>query len=559
MNRAEHLNTIRNGHFDVLVVGGGITGAGIALDAALRGLSVALLERTDFGAGTSGVSSKMVHAGLRYIFGDPDLVKEASKERQRLFYACAHLARPLEYIVPVYENTQDYDMHNLPQILDRYDELAEHSNSRNHQLLNPEQLSREMPQLRSPLVMVGSYWDGVMDDARVTIEVIHSAVEAGARVLNHAPVLQFVKDPRGKAIGVKFQDDVSKGKEQHTVTASAIVSATGVYTDLLLEMADHRSHIPVLRPTKGIHLIFRKSITNGKAFTIPMGKNILTFLVPIFNDYLIMGTTDTDYPVHGYEDLDIIPVNQEEVVYNLKILDDLFPGIFTETDIIACYSGVRPLIHQVYTSDKQMSESDVSRAHQIWQTPSGVWAISGGKYTTFRLMAEQLVDRVVGDLQNKATVGKLQPCSTAKRRYHGSPALTGLPGESESWITSMARKVKSETDLPWDCCLHLCEAYGTSVDMLVEQIKQKPVQGSRLGEGRPIVTGEIYHAVKHEMCLTVSDFLIRRTPLRFMENQGLDIAPKVAEEMAKLFDWDQSTIEMQIQDYRNFIEGTWTS
>jgi glycerol-3-phosphate dehydrogenase len=208
VNWAEHLNSIRNNHFDVLVVGGGITGAGIALDAALRGLSVALLERIDFGAGTSGVSSKMVHAGLRYIFGDPDLVREASRERQHLFYACAHLARPLEYILP-------------------------------------------------------------------------------------------------------------------------------------------------------------------------------------------------------------------------------------------CYSGVRQLIRQVYTSDKQMSESEVSRAHHIWQTLSYVWAISGGKFTKFRLMAEQLVDRVGGDLQNKAIVGKLQPCSTATRRYHGSPALTVVPGESEIWITSMACKVKS--------------------------------------------------------------------------------------------------------------------
>jgi len=558
MNRTKQLDAVRNGHFNVLVIGGGITGAGIAWDAALRGLSVALLERTDFGAGTSGVSSKMVHAGLRYMFGDPELVQEASVERQRIFRACAHLARPLEYCVPVYEDTPEYNLESLPGILSRYDELADYCNAQPHRLLDPEMVARELPQMREPLRMFGSYWDGVMDDARITVEVIHAAAEVGARVLNHASVIGFHKNAQGRVTGARFRDEAPEsGGVEYSVTAEAVVSAAGVYTDLLLSLESENPCEPALRPSKGVHLIFRSSLTRGRALTIPMGGNILTFLVPIFRDYLAMGTTDTDYPVTQYKDLDRVPVDRDDVRYNLDILEILFPGIFAEKDIVACYSGVRPLVRPKVEPGEQISESDTSRTHHIWQTPGGIWAIAGGKFTTFRLMAEQIVNAVVDSLKRRGTIGEILPCSTVRRRYHGAPPLEGHAGESEQWIVQTAAEFQEKSGLPEDCCLHLCEAYGTAVDGIFELIRRDPRLGDRIGEARPIVMAEIRYAVKCEMCCSLSDFLVRRSPLRFMEDQGLDVASKVASEMAEILNWKPATTGAQVEEYCSYIEEIW--
>jgi glycerol-3-phosphate dehydrogenase len=559
MDRSKHLEAVGNGHFDVLIIGGGITGAGIAWDASLRGLSVALLERTDFGAGTSGVSSKMVHAGLRYMFGDSELVREASVERQWMFRACGHLACPVEYLVPVYEDTPEYDMSSLPGILARYDELADWRNTRSHALLDPEKISAEIPSLRSPLAMVGSYWDGVMDDARVTLEVVHSAAESGARVLNHAPVTGFLKDPRGQVTGVRFRDEApGSSSNEYTVRATAVVAAAGVYTDILLDLAAEGFREAMLRPSKGVHLVFRSSITGGKAMTFPMGGNILTFLVPLFQDYLAMGTTDTDYPVRRYEDLDYVPVDREDVRYNLDILAELFPGTFWEKDIVACYSGVRPLIKPQAQAGRQVSESDTSRTHRIWRNRNGIWVIAGGKYTTFRLMAEQLVDRIASDLKDRGAIGALQPCSTAERRCHGAPPIEGREGESEDWIACRAAELQRQLELPRDCCRHLCTSYGTGVERLLQLVQTGPELGKRLGEGRAPVLAEINHAVESEMCCSIHDFLIRRTPLRFMENQGLDLAEAVADRMGELLGWSNHVKQEQVEEYRRYIEGVWT-
>ena len=558
MNRSQHLKALREGRFDVLVIGGGITGAGIAWDASLRGLSVALLERRDFGSGTSGVSSKMVHAGLRYMFGDPELVREASVERQRLFRACGHLARPLEHYLPVYDETPEYDLESLPGILARYDELAAYRNAGPHRLLEPEEVAREMPSLRGPARMVGAYWDGVMDDARITLEVVHAAAEVGAAVLNYAPVTGFLKDSRGRVTGVRFTDDDpgSDGGE-YTVSAHAVVSATGVYTDLLLDLESQTPREGTLRPSKGVHLVFRSSLTGGKALTFPVGGNVLTFMIPIQRGYLAMGTTDSDYPVRCYPDLDRVPVDREDVQYNLKILESHFPGVFAERDIVACYAGVRPLLRPKAEPGRQISESDTSRTHRIWRTPAGMWAIAGGKYTTFRLMAEQVVDAVAATLLEQGSIGKPAPCSTFEGRYHGAPPLEGQAGESERWLARSAAELQGESGLAEDCCLHLCEAYGTAAKTVLELIRREPPLGARLAEGRPVVLAEVSYAVEREMCRSVTDFLARRTPLRFMEHQGLDAAPQVAREMARLLSWTPLTAQAQADDYRRYLAEVW--
>ena len=559
MRRAEHLARISGSHFQVLVIGGGITGAGIAWDCALRGLSVALLERTDFAAGTSGVSSKMVHAGLRYIANDSGLVREAGVERERMLRACPHLARPIEYLLPAYDDTPEYNAATLAGILARYDELAGTHGTTPLRSPDPEEVLAAMPKLRPKPLLVGSYWDGVMDDARVTLEVILAAADAGATMLNHAPVTAFVHDVTGQVRGVRFQDEApGRPTVEHTVTANAVVSAAGPYTDLVLSLAgESGTTAQAIRPSKGIHLVFKKHLTAGKAVVIPAGANVLYFLVPFRRGYLAMGCTDLDYPVQSYADLDHVPVTKEEINLNLDLLNRVFPGEFHGRDIVACYSGVRPLVRPIPAAGRLLSESDTSRAHRIWKTETGLWAIAGGKFTTFRLMAEQLVDQVVADLGRRGILRESPPCTTAGRRYQGAPASPANPAGIGEWLAETSARLKKTTGLPEDCCMHLCEAYGSAVDRLETLIREEPPLGERIGEGRPFVLAEVTHAVQAEMCLSASDFLIRRTPLRFLEQQGLDVLETVVDLLAEHLGWDSSVQEQQAEEYRESIRRVW--
>ena len=542
MNRAEHLRRISGRHVQVLVIGGGITGAGVAWDCALRGLSVALLERTDFAAGTSSASSKMVHAGLRYMVNDPELVREACRERRRMFAACPHLARPLEYWLPAYPDTPEYDAATLPGILARYDELAGGDVSSLHRLIEAGEALAAMPALRRTPLRVGSYWDGVMDDARVNLEVILAAAGAGAAVLNHAPVVGFLKSRTGRVHGVAFRDeDPGAPGAEHEVTADAVVSAAGVYTDLLLSMGEGGP--PALRPSKGIHLVFRSEVTKGRAIVVPVGGNVLYFLVPLRPGYLAMGCTDTDYPVAGYDGLDHVPSTEEEVRSTLAIFDRVLPGAFPREKVVACYAGVRPLVRPPQAEGRALSESDTSRTHRIWRTPGGVWAIAGGKYTTFRLMAEQLTDRVVEEL------GAARPCSTADRPYHGAPAAD----RPAAGLAAIERAFARRTGLAPNCCRHLASAYGTSAGEVAGRIERDPALGERIAADRPFVLAEMEHAVEREMCRGVADFLARRTQLRFLEHQGLDVLDKVADRLAVLLGWNAATRRRQAEEYREHI------
>jgi glycerol-3-phosphate dehydrogenase len=546
LDRAEQLARAR-GHFQVVVIGGGITGAGIAWDCALRGLSTALLERTDFAAGTSSASSKMVHAGLRYMVNDPELVREASSERQRLFRACPHLAWPMEFLLPAYGDTPEYDAHALPAVLERYDELAGCRNTARGRMLDPRSLLADIPGLRGSPLAVGSYWDGMMDDARFTLAVARSAAEAGAVVLNHAPVTGFLRDCAGRVRGVRFRDEdpggprgggepgeLGEAGELGELTADAVVLAAGVFTDLLLrEAGEERSES--LRPSKGMHLVFRSELTGGRALVVPVGGNVLYFLVPFRPGYLAMGCTDTDYPVRSCAELDHVPTTEEEVELTLGILDKVLPGVFGREQVAACYAGVRPLVRPAQEPGRPLralSESDTSRTHRIWRAAGGVWVIAGGKFTTFRLMAEQLVDAVASDLQGRGLLRSSPPCLTSDRRCHGAPALAGGPEALEGWLARATPELAREAGLPLDCARHLASAYGTDA---------------------PFVRAEIHWAVEQEMCRSASDFLARRTQLRFVERMGLDVLDAVVEELGRCLGWGAELRRRQAEEYREHL------
>jgi len=562
LDRGEHLERIRGRHFQVLVVGGGITGAGIAWDCALRGLSVALLERTDFAAGTSGYSSKMVHAGLRYMVSDPQLVVEASLERRRLLASGPHLAWPVEYLLPAYADSPEYDAAALPGVLECYDELAGHRNTAPGRMLDPARVLADIPALRPSPLAVGSYWDGLMDDARLALEVIHSAAQAGAAAANHAPVTGFLQDAAGRVVGARFRDEDPGGPGgEHEVTADAVVSAAGVFTDLLLGAA--QGEPPALRPSKGIHLVVRSEATAGRALVLPVGGNVLYFLVPFRPGYLAMGCTDTDYPVCGYDGLDRVPTTEQEVEFTLGLLDRLLPGMFDRGQVVACYAGVRPLLAPL--AGRGLSASATSRTHRIWQGRGGIWTVAGGKYTTFRIMAEQTVDRVVEDLRSRVPALRVRPCRTAAVAYHGAPELGDCSGWSSggaagdpsaafgAWQDREAGRIGRQYGLPADIGRHLAGAYGTCAAEVAALVREDPALGERIAAGRPFVRAELRYAVEREMCRSAADFLIRRTQLRFLEHQGLDVLDTVVEGLAGLLGWGVATRRAQAEEYREYI------
>jgi glycerol-3-phosphate dehydrogenase len=556
LDRGEHLRRISGRHFQVLVIGGGITGAGIAWDCALRGLSVALLERTDFAAGTSGLSSKMVHAGLRYMAGDPQLVAEASLERRRLLASGPHLAWPVEYLLPAWADNPEYDAAGLPGVLERYDELAGRRNSAPARMLDPARVLADIPALRRSPLAVGSYWDGLMDDARLTLEVIRSAALAGAAVANHAPVTRFLQDAAGRVTGARFRDeDPGNPGGEHEVTADAVVSASGVFTDLLLG-AEGGQAAPALRPSKGIHLVVRSEATSGRALVLPVGGNVLYFLVPFRPGYLAMGCTDTDYPVRGYDELDRVPTTEQEVEFTLGLLDRLLPGVFGLGEVVACYAGVRPLLAP--PAGSSLSASATSRTHRIWRAPGGIWAVAGGKYTTFRLMAEQTVDRLVEELRSRSPALRVGPCRTAELGYHGAPQLPGGAGSDPraafaAWQAREAGSIGRRFGLPPDVCRHLASAYGTCAAEVAALVGEEPALGARIAAGRPFVRAEMRYAVQREMCRSAADFLVRRTQLRFLERQGLDALEAVVDGLGGLLGWSAATRRSQAEEYREYI------
>ena len=390
--RESTIEKLRSTEFDILVVGGGITGAGIARDAALRGYSVGLVEKNDFGFGTSSGSSKLVHAGLRYI-GQKEfrLVREASIERKKILEMAPHITKPLKFIVPLHSDTI-LSKNKLRLAVWLYDIFANFRNYTFHKILGPETAMELLPKHVRQENFQGAaiYGDGQMDDARLTLEVILSAEEAGAVVLNYCSADEFQVDNIDQS-EIKLLDKVSG--QEFSAHAKTVILACGHWNERLVKGIDESSSLHI-RPTKGIHIITNSFYNLDYAVVVPVDDGRIIFLVP-FGEYLLIGTTDTDYS----EDYDHIPVADSEIQYLIDAINVIFPNSLTKTDIVSAYSGLRPLI-----SEESKSESDVSRKHKIISVKHNVFAIAGGKYTTYRSMSKEMIDLVEKVLGKKVSV-----------------------------------------------------------------------------------------------------------------------------------------------------------
>lgn len=535
-SRASNLHALADQQFDLVVIGGGITGAGVARDAALRGLSVALVERRDFASGTSSRSSKLIHGGLRYLQqGDVALVREAATERYAVRKLAPHLARPVQMLVPVGSRAS---YAKLSVGLWTYDRLAGVSEAERYRMLGREETIALEPRLR-PERLYGAalYYEYVTDDARLVVEVVKSAAALGAVIANYAVADGFVVD-QGQVAGVEVRDQLTG--DALTARGRVIINATGPWVDsvrLLHEPGDR----PRLRLTKGIHLGIRTEriglsrivVMNARdkrgVFAIPHGA--VTYL----------GTTDTDY---GQPE-DYPYITLDDVAYLLDAANrtfDVDPHLVPE-DVVSAWAGLRPLLHQ-----EGKKPSELSRKDEIMVSPAGLISIAGGKLTTFRRMSERVVDMACERLQ---ALGVKLP----SRKGTSEEALLGS-GATGDDVAAFAERLRRRWPRVGDDVIdRLVALYGSNAERLVDGIAADPVLAQRFAPHLPVTRAEVEYAVREEMALTLEDFMERRSRLLLWEpDNGLSATQGVAQAMGAALGWDAARVDDEIGRYRALAE-----
>lgn len=528
--RAAFLTQLQSQTFEVLVIGGGITGAGIARDAALRGFTVALLEKQDFASGTSGNSARIIHGGLRYIeslqFG---VVAQACAERRILQTIAPHLVSPLPSLLPLpSDNGPRRSRIRLGFCV--YDALALYRNLHVSQHLTAQQLAVAEPAIswRQGRDAI-RYWERAVDDARLTLTTIQSACQSGAVALNYIEVISLLKS-RGQVVGVGVRDGLTA--KTFEVLAARVVNATGPWNDALRKL-DQTALAPNVRPNKGIHVAVPHTkfpIVGQVNFASAGGsRQRMLYAVPWRNTSLI-GTTDTDYA----DDLESVYALGDEVAWLLESVNRAFGEVnLSETDVVSTFAGLRPLVHGEGTTAYR-----ATRDHQISISNSGLISIVGGKLTTHRVMARDVMNVVSAHLQRGA------PCRTAR-----VPLDSGV--ETIEDVTTLVESARAmTTGLEEEVIRYLVSTYGSQCLAVLQLVAQDKGLGRRIVMGLPYLYAEIHYAVRHEMAQTLNDVLIRRMRLiHEAPGQGLPVARAVAMLMGQTLGWGEADFTRHINAY----------
>ena len=544
--RERMLNRLRQERFDLVVIGGGITGAGVFRDAALRGLRVALIEREDFASGTSSRSSKLVHGGLRYLelfnFG---LVFESTHERARLMKLSRNLVRPLPFILPVFRSSR----HGLAKItagMWLYDLLASFRNYRMHRLLGRKSLLACEPALRSEGLKGGVlYYDAMTDDARLTLETVLDGIQAGG-VAGSRIEATGIRVREGRLQAVEAMDRV--GGRPIEIPTGCLICAAGPWTEQVLGRLDAAETGPRLRPTKGVHIVLPRELlplSHAIVMSSPVDARVM-FAIP-WRGAIVIGTTDTDHtgPVAD-------PVaDRSDVEYLLASVHHYFPEVRAGVeDVIGTWAGLRPLIAPASNpgAGGGVAPSQVSREHQITVDPRGIVTVAGGKLTTYRLMAAETLEHALRFLPDAARV----KTPTARRPL---PYSAGL--QRDQHLTDLIAEVSSRFALPRACAEHLGFAYGASALKLLEDYRQEdPDLLQPILPGFPFLRFEAMHAARSEFAWTLEDFLCRRTPLLLLNAaRAADIAQDVAELMGRALGWDPARREQEVRTVRELASA----
>lgn len=526
------LHELSEREFDVVVIGGGITGVATARDAALRGLSVALVEKDDFAAGTSSKSSKLIHGGLRYLQTYQfKLVAESLRERENALRIAPHLTHVEPFLYLLYRGyPEGKNLLNLG--LTFYDAASGAWAKRRHHMLSAREVLEREPHLASDgLLGAGMYYDVLTDDARLTIDTASGAAQAGATLINHALVTGLIIDG-GRARGVAVTDTLT-GETGH-VHAQEVVSATGSWTDQTRALERGGSTAGRLRPTKGVHIVVRKSDfpLNTAVFLRSPDDNRVVWPTPSLEDDMVyIGTTDTDYD----GDLDDVHPDDADVRYLLNVANATIPTArLTEEHVVGSWAGLRPLV----APEPGVSASNTSREHAITEGETGMLTISGGKLTSNRIMAKQLVDRVERKLGLKLTKSatKTTPVPGADvalaGRAEAGARLAGVP--AATWDRWVAR-------------------YGSNATKILDRWTAEPENRDVIGV-RDLTRAELIYLLEDEMALTLEDVLVRRTSAFFWDRTGgLAEVDAVADEMAARLDWDRRRRADEIAGYARLV------
>lgn len=535
--RTLHWQRLGRERWDLLVIGGGVTGAGIARDATARGLRVALVEAGDWGQGTSSRSSRLVHGGLRYLqSGDLSLVFEASGERRRLLTLAPHLVHPLRFLFPVYEWGVGY--RTLQAGMWLYDALSLFRNIGRHQMLDPQEIAREEPRLRRQDLRGGAlYYDAWVDDARLTLATAMDAHRLGAATVSYARVTGFLRDVAGVQ-GARVRDVLSGAQTE--VLASLTINATGPWCDAVRRIADP-AVAPRLRPTKGVHIVLRRERLGHQhaiTFESPLDGRVM-FVLP-WGRFSYVGTTDTDHqgaPENAVADTG-------DVEYLLASANAIFPRAgLSRDDLVSSWAGLRPLL--VPDAQDPVSEGKTSREHAIWRDPSGLLNVAGGKLTTFRAMAAEAVD-AAAEILNQERSTAVPPSSTEALPFPGTP--------DEPWESFRERMLAraAAVGLNYEQAEHLIRAYGTATVHLLFAVQENPTMGEPLLAGLPYIRAELAYVVQREMALTLEDVLQRRLRLLYeAADGGLRVAHQMAGYLGNLPElaWSEAEVAGQITAY----------
>jgi glycerol-3-phosphate dehydrogenase len=547
-DRAAALRRLADTTFDVLIVGGGITGAGCALDAASRGLRTALVERDDFASGTSSKSSKLVHGGLRYLQqGDVRLVYEALHERQRLRRNAPHLVKVLPFLLPVFTGKGGVVPKKLARALGSimwmYDLTGGLRIGKLHKRISVEETLHHMPTLRRDrLAPSYLYYDAQADDARLTLAIARTAaLDHGAAVANGVDVVGVSKDGQGRARGVQVEAAVGRGTEQFEIRADAVVNAGGVWADEIRAL-DEQEHPNTIRPAKGIHITVPWSkVRNDIAAVVPVPKDKRSVFVVPWGELTYVGTTDTDYD----GPLDDPQCTAEDITYLLDAINHSITTDLTEHDVVGTWAGLRPLVRDAGSE----RTADLSRRHRVMRSPSGVVTVTGGKLTTYREMAADAIDEALENVLSNGRDGR--PSVLERVQRHSRTKRLRLRG-AEGYDDVAHLRVAA---LDARALEHLADRYGGESRVLLAMIERDAALAEPLVAGLPYLRAEAVYAARYEMARTLDDVLSRRTRARLLaRDDSARAADEVAALLAPHLGWDRDEQDRQVARYRASVD-----
>jgi glycerol-3-phosphate dehydrogenase len=552
-DRDRALDQAEAGEFDLIIIGGGITGAGVAREAALRRIPFLLVDKEDFAFGTSSRSSKLVHGGFRYLAqGEFRLVRESTTERNWLRQALPNLVRPLGFHFCAYDGGKDTPARVRASIVlyDLLSNVLSPFKNAPHRFLTPAELAAREPAVSlQGLLMAGLYFDTLVDDGRLVLETLKEARDASGGLsvaLNYVKAARIVTGP-DRAPAVLLEDRL--GGRRFTARAGCVLNATGVWTDATLGLAGAQSRM--IRPTKGVHLVVPNArLGNRDAFVLRSLDDGRSFFVLRRGEVSVIGTTDTDYP----GDPDRPWCERQDCDYLLRTVNRVFPEArLTPDDILSTSAGIRPLVKvpaQGKALAKGGNESSVSRRHLFLDSGHGLVTIAGGKLTTFRTMAWETLARCSGLGYLRRLRGR-----EARRNFSRRPFKHGMTWEA--WQRA-AGELGLDRLVPQATARHLHQQYGQQSLRILAEVARCPAAGEPLLEGHPFCAAEILHILAFENAPRLTDVMLRRTEMQMLvsHRRQPELAGRVAGIMASFYGWDPDRLREELERYLEHVRNT---